>query len=98
VPEFTDTWNDTFKAHWGFTPFIADEVALLFEAFTPVGMLETSVMAYRDGVPVGAVFHGVQYLSYTIVLDDNWPSRRTAEKSDAFVCANSLVYRRNFRR
>jgi hypothetical protein len=55
-------------------------------------------MAYRDGAPVGAVCHGVQYLSYTIVLDDNWPSRRTAEKSDAFVCANSLVYRRNFRR
>jgi hypothetical protein len=53
-------------------------------------------MAYRDGAPVGAVFHGVQYLSYTIVLDDNWPSRRTAAKPDAFVCANSLVYRRNF--
>ncbi len=39
-----------------------------------------------------------QYLSYTLVLDDNWPSRRTAEKLGAYVCANYMVYRRNFRR
>lgn len=151
VSEFTDTFNDTFKAHWGWTPFITDEIALLFEAFTPVGMLETSVLAYHDGAPVGMVFvvpevtatavlhpgrvvqdaeklnflgigvreaargrgvnlamaayaylelvrRGARYVSYTLVLDDNWPSRRTAEKLGAFVCANYLVYRRNFRR
>jgi hypothetical protein len=40
---------------------------------------------------------GTKYLSYTLVLDDNWPSRRTAEKLGAKVCANYLVYRRNFR-
>jgi len=40
---------------------------------------------------------GAKYLSYTLVVDDNWPSRRTAEKLGAKVCANYLVYRRNFR-
>jgi hypothetical protein len=40
---------------------------------------------------------GATWLSYTMVLDDNWPSRRTGEKLGAQVCANYLVYRRNFR-
>jgi hypothetical protein len=40
---------------------------------------------------------GAKYLSYTLVCDDNWPSRRTAEKLRAFVCANYMVYRRIFR-
>ncbi|MGB3552321.1 MAG: GNAT family N-acetyltransferase [Candidatus Binatus sp.] len=39
---------------------------------------------------------GAKYLSYTLVLDDNWPSRRTAEKLGAKVCANYVTYRRNF--
>jgi len=151
VPEFTDTFNDAFKVHWGWTPLTADEVALLLAAFSPVGVLETSVIAYRDGAPIGGLFvvpevtattilkpgrgldeseelnvlgigvreaargrgvnlamaayaylelvrRGARYLSYTLVLDDNWPSRRTAEKLGAFVCANYMVYRRNFRR
>ena len=38
---------------------------------------------------------GATHLSYTMVLDDNWPSRRTAEKLGAEVCANYMVYRRN---
>ena len=42
------------------------------------------------------VRRGAKYLSYTLVLDDNWPSRRTAEKLGAFVCANYVAYRRNF--
>jgi GNAT superfamily N-acetyltransferase len=41
---------------------------------------------------------GAKYLSYTIVMDDNWPSRRTAEKLGAEVCANYVAYRLNFRR
>ena len=41
---------------------------------------------------------GATHLSYTLVLDDNWPSRRTAEKLGAHVCANYMVYRRNFSR
>ncbi|MGH7813195.1 MAG: hypothetical protein ACREQI_04240 [Candidatus Binataceae bacterium] len=40
---------------------------------------------------------GSKFLSYTLVLDDNWPSRRTAEKLGAKVCANYMVYRRNFK-
>jgi hypothetical protein len=35
-------------------------------------------------------------VSYTLVVDDNWPSRRTAEKLGANVCANFVVYRREF--
>ena len=37
---------------------------------------------------------GAKYLSYTLVLDDNWPSRRTAEKLGAKVCASYVTYRR----
>jgi GNAT superfamily N-acetyltransferase len=43
------------------------------------------------------VKRGHTHLSYTLVLDDNWPSRRTAERLGAFVCANYMVYRRNLR-
>ncbi len=41
---------------------------------------------------------GWTHLSYTLVLDDNWPSRRTGEGLGAEVCANYLAYRRSFRR
>jgi hypothetical protein len=34
---------------------------------------------------------GAKYLSYTLVPDDHWPSRRTAEKLGAKVCANYVV-------
>lgn len=40
------------------------------------------------------VKRGHTHVSYTMVLDDNWPSRRTAEKLGARVCANYLTYRR----
>ena len=41
---------------------------------------------------------GARFVSYTLVLDDNWPSRRTAEKLGAFVCASYVTYRRRLRR
>ena len=41
---------------------------------------------------------GHKYVSYTLVLDDNWPSRRTGEGLGGRLCANYLTYRRNFRR
>ena len=41
---------------------------------------------------------GQTWVSYTLVLDDNWPSRRTGEKLGCEVCGNYMVYRRNFRR
>jgi hypothetical protein len=40
---------------------------------------------------------GAGWMSYTLVMDDNWPSRRTAEKLGGQVCANYVIYRRNFR-
>jgi hypothetical protein len=43
---------------------------------------------------LGLVARGATHLSYTMVLDDNWPSRRTAEKLGARVCANYVVYKR----
>jgi hypothetical protein len=44
------------------------------------------------------VHRGARYLSYTLVLDDNWPSRRTAERLGGFVRANYVTYRRDLRR
>jgi len=150
IPEVTDTFNDTFKTHWGFTPFTEEELGLMLGFYGMTGGFETSVLAYQNGAPVGIVLvtpetsegallapgrvlhdseklnflgigvreaargrgvnlamaaysylelirRGAKYLSYTLVLDDNWPSRRTAEKLGAYVCANYMVYRRNFR-
>ena len=54
------------------------------------------VMAARSYLDLAE--RGAKYLSYTLVLDDNWPSRRTGEKLGAYVCANYVTYRRNFRR
>jgi len=44
------------------------------------------------------VRQGWTHLSYTLVLDDNWPSRRTGEGLGGSLCANYVAYRRNFRR
>ncbi len=38
--------------------------------------------------------HGMRYAGYTLVLDDNWPSRRTAVALGASVTANFVTYRR----
>jgi hypothetical protein len=43
------------------------------------------------------VKRGATHVSYTLVLDDNWSSRRTAERLGARICANYMVYRRNFK-
>jgi hypothetical protein len=69
--------------------------------FLGIGVLEE---ARGRGVNLGMASYsylhlirqGAKYLSYTLVLDDNWPSRRTAEKLGAKVCANYVTYRRNF--
>jgi hypothetical protein len=41
---------------------------------------------------------GWSHVSYTLVLDDNWASRRTGEGLGASLCANYVTYRRNLRR
>ncbi|HEU0253913.1 MAG TPA: GNAT family N-acetyltransferase, partial [Pyrinomonadaceae bacterium] len=38
---------------------------------------------------------GYKTASYTVVLDDNWPSRRTAEKLGGQVTRNFNLYRKN---
>jgi hypothetical protein len=143
--DFMETFDDTFKTHWGFTPFLPGQLPPLLEASPDVCLL-----VYHSGRPAGVLLvnsehtstavlkpgrrlaeaeklnflgigvhesargkglniamagysylelikQGAKYLSYTLVLDDNWPSRRTAEKLGAFVSSNYMVYRRNFR-
>ncbi|MGH7864971.1 MAG: GNAT family N-acetyltransferase, partial [Candidatus Binataceae bacterium] len=51
-------------------------------------------LAMASHLYVELIRRGAKYLSYTLVYDDNWPSRRTAEKLGATVCANYMVYRR----
>jgi len=149
VQNFVTTFNDTFKSHWGWSPYSETEMGGLLKSLARIGVLDTSVLAYRDDQPVGMLLlvpehntevvlkpertvrederlnvlaigvresdrgrgvnlamasygylelvrRGAKYLSYTLVLDDNWPSRRTAEKLGASVCANYVAYRRNF--
>jgi GNAT superfamily N-acetyltransferase len=43
------------------------------------------------------VRRGWTHLSYTLVLDHNWPSRRTGEGLGAQLCANYVAYRRELR-
>ncbi|MBI3757274.1 MAG: hypothetical protein HY267_04785 [Deltaproteobacteria bacterium] len=151
VREFNDTFNDAFRYHWGLAPLTDAQWSETFSHFAGVGILDTSVLAYRGSEPIGMLVvipeltaeavatlprtiqeseklnilgigvrsthrgegvnlamasyaflelirRGATWLSYTMVLDDNWPSRHTGEKLGAFVCANYMVYRRNFRR
>jgi len=43
------------------------------------------------------VERGYRSASYTVVMDDNWPSRRTAEKLGARVTRNFNIYRRELK-
>jgi len=43
---------------------------------------------------LGMIERGYKTASYTVVMDDNWPSRRTAEKLGARVTRNFNVYRK----
>jgi hypothetical protein len=149
--DFHQVWDDGFRRHWGYTPFSEEELSTVIAGLTPAGMLDCSLIAYRDGEPMGALWlvpettsqavvarghrladaeklsmlaiavreparrrglalamastgylglvrRGARFLSYTLVLDGNWPSRRTAEKLGAVVCANYLTYRRDLGR
>jgi hypothetical protein len=39
---------------------------------------------------------GMKHAGYTLVLDDNWPSRRTAQKLGGSIGGNFVAYRRDF--
>jgi hypothetical protein len=41
------------------------------------------------------IARGCKSASYTVVLDDNWPSRGTAEKLGARVTRNFAIYRKD---
>jgi len=63
------------------------------EAFRGRGInLAMSAMSY-----LAMMERGYKSASYTMVLDDNWPSRRTAEKLGAHVVRNFNVYRRELK-
>jgi GNAT superfamily N-acetyltransferase len=69
--------------------------------FLGIGVRETARgrgvnMAMASYAYLKMIESGARFLSYTLVVDDNWPSRRTAEKLGAKVSANYVVYRRDF--
>ena len=46
---------------------------------------------------LGMAQRGMRYAGYTLVLDDNWASRRTAQSLGARITDNFITYRHNFR-
>jgi ribosomal protein S18 acetylase RimI-like enzyme len=70
-------------------------------ALINVGVLETArsrgiarAMAARSFTAMTR--GGMRFAGYTLVLDDNWPSRHTAESLGARVTDNFVTYRRDF--
>ncbi|HJU09530.1 MAG TPA: GNAT family N-acetyltransferase [Candidatus Binataceae bacterium] len=70
-------------------------------ALINIGVLETArsrgiarAMAARSFATMAQ--HRMRFAGYTLVLDDNWPSRRTAESLGASVTGNFVTYRRDF--
>lgn len=68
-------------------------------ALINIGVLEKSrgrgvarAMAARSFIAMAR--QGMRYAGYTLVLDDNWASRATAESLGARVTSNFLTYRR----
>jgi ribosomal protein S18 acetylase RimI-like enzyme len=69
-------------------------------ALINVGVLEEArsrgvarAMAARSFLTMAQ--HRMRYAGYTLVLDDNWPSRRTAESLGARVTGDFVTYRRD---
>jgi len=71
-------------------------------ALINIGVLETArgrgiglAMAARSFLSMAE--GEMRYAGYTLVLDDNWASRRTAENLGARITDNFITYRHNFR-
>ena len=147
IGTFTSVYNETFRRHWGFSPFGEADLSLLLDLQEPLGASALSLVAYHGREPAGVVWvasdasgfarrkpgrvlradervnflgigvrepfrgrgvnlamaahaylelvaQGATWVSYTMVLDDNWPSRRTAEKLGARACASYVTYLR----
>jgi ribosomal protein S18 acetylase RimI-like enzyme len=159
---FADIANETFHAHWGYSPMPTAAVRGLTVELKDFLVADFNVFAEADAQTVGAVYslpdlnqafhrmrgkdigenfpelqrhlreidhgvllvigvresyrgrgvnlalaaksflamieHGYKTGSYTVVLDDNWPSRRTAEKLGARVTRNFNIYRKELTR
>jgi ribosomal protein S18 acetylase RimI-like enzyme len=70
-------------------------------ALINIGVLESArsrgvgrAMAARSFATMAQ--HRMSYAGYTLVLDDNWPSRRAAQSLGARVTGNFVTYRRDF--
>ncbi|MGH7865007.1 MAG: hypothetical protein ACREQB_08455, partial [Candidatus Binataceae bacterium] len=71
-------------------------------ALINIGVIENArgrgvavAMAARSFLEMAS--RGMRYAGYTLVLDDNWPSRRTAAALGAHVTSNFVSYRRDLR-
>lgn len=159
---FADIANETFRAHWGFTPMPTAAMRGMTVGLKDFLVADFNAFAEADAQTVGAVYslpdlnqafqrmrgkdlaenfpefqrhfqnidHGVLLIigvkegyrgrgvnlalaarsflamiergyktgSYTVVLDDNWPSRGTAEKLGARVTRNFNIYRKELTR
>jgi hypothetical protein len=69
-------------------------------ALVNIGVIETArsrglarAMAAQSFLAM--VRHQMRFAGYTLVIDDNWPSRRTAESLGARVTGNFVTYRRD---
>lgn len=51
-------------------------------------------LALAARVYLAMIERGYKSASYTVVLDDNWSSRRTAEKLGGYVARNFIIYRK----
>src|SRR5262249_34039957 len=67
VSEFTATFNETFQAHWGWVPYTEAEMSSLFSALEPLGTLDASVLAYRDGQPVGMLLVTPEHSEHAVL-------------------------------
>jgi GNAT superfamily N-acetyltransferase len=153
VDAWTEVINSAFDRHWGWNPISHSEVRPMLLPLQSTLVADLSIIAERDGIPVGAVFsvpdltavlahvrsgvklrpdrgggtrgalinvgvlesarsrgiaramaaksfiamarNRMRYAGYTLVLDDNWPSRHTAESLGAKVTGNFVAYRRD---
>jgi len=53
---FTEVWNECFAKHWGYSPFILEEIEHLFSSMEPTGCLDTSLFAFQGDEPVGVLW------------------------------------------
>jgi hypothetical protein len=53
IRDLTQIRNDTFKQHWGTTPETEGDARYILGAYEPMGLLTTSLLAYKNSEVVG---------------------------------------------